>query len=661
MKGNVLVFAGTTEGRAVCTYLAERGVPVTASVATEYGRVVLPRLENLSICAGRVDIDEMEAFVRPFDLVIDATHPYADAVTRNIRTGCARASVEVLRLRRPPLEAEGTVTVPDAASAAHYLEKMQGGILLTTGSKELGAFAAVPSVWSRCYVRVLPTAEAMESCMRLGLPAARVIGMQGPFSREMNVALLHQIGARYLVTKESGAAGGFAEKCAAAVEAGAVVVCIARPVDVPGLCMDEMKDRLDKRFHLRRKKVYLIGAGPGDPRLLTGRAAELLRGCRAVYASGERMATQVNALRTDVRTSPLSKLEQDIRQCGREDIAVLFSGDTVFHSMAEKLLPALRNHAAVEVVNGVSSLQYLCAKVGEGTEHIRIVSLHGRKVPFLGQVAYSSAVFFLTGGQIKAQDVCAHLAKNGLEFVRVTAGERLSLPEERICSGTALELAEKTFDDLTVLLVQNPSCTDPSVPLPDSAFTRGSVPMTKEEIRWVLVSKLGVRATDVVLDIGAGTGSVSVELARRARAGMVYAVERDADAVSLIKQNRKKHGAYNLQVVHGEAPACLKSLPVPDKAFIGGSGGNLCPVLEWLFECNPRVRVVLNCITLETLQEATEAMERMGITWKCAQINVAKTRKAGRYHMMTAQNPVFILDGFLQEQDAPADKMGERR
>lgn len=225
-----VIFSGTTEGRTLAQALAGRGAQLDVCVATEYGREEQGETPGVAVHTGRMDAAAMAAFVRGADVCIDATHPYAVEATENIRRACQTAGVPCRRLLRaesalPP----GSLTAPDAADAAQQLAGTQGNILLTTGSKELAAFA--PLGGERLCARVLPLHESLAACEAAGIPHRNILAMQGPFTQELNEALLRQFSIRWLVTKDGGAAGGFAEKAAAAAAVGARLVVIRRPAD----------------------------------------------------------------------------------------------------------------------------------------------------------------------------------------------------------------------------------------------------------------------------------------------------------------------------------------------------------------------------------------------------------------------------------------------
>ena len=168
--------------------------------------------------------------------------------------------------------------------------------------------------------------------------------------------------------------------------------------------------------------------------------------------------------------------------------------------------------------------------------------------------------------------------------------------------------------------------------------------MTKSEVRSVALSKLELTEDAVCWDIGAGTGSVSVEMALQARLGQVYAVEKKPSALALLEENRRRFWLENLTVISGAAPAVLEALPPPDCVFLGGSSGNLREILELVGRKNPSARIVAAAVTLETAAELT-AWAKAGARedWEAVALSTARSREAGSYHLMTAQNPVWLF------------------
>lgn len=227
----LLIFGGTTEGRVLVRRLAEAGAQVTVSVATPMGAEELAGIPNLTVLTGRRDAAAMQALLQEFDLCIDATHPYAAEASANIRTACTAAGVPLRRAARPAsAAAEPAFAADTTAEAAAFLAGTEGNILLTTGAKELPAFAGIDK--TRLFARVLPTHEGISACEALGIPHRNIIAMQGPFGTALNCALMEQYHIAWLVTKDGGRAGGFAEKLEAARRTGAKVVLIRRPADV---------------------------------------------------------------------------------------------------------------------------------------------------------------------------------------------------------------------------------------------------------------------------------------------------------------------------------------------------------------------------------------------------------------------------------------------
>ena len=643
------VFAGTTEGRRLVELLADAPVEVTACVATEYGEALLTPRERLTVSHRRLTEEEMEALLAQerFDLVVDATHPYAAEVTENIARACRGVGVEYLRLlREADALPEGAVYFPDTEAAVNWLAETEGNILLTTGSKELAKYAALPGFARRVYARVLPMEASLSACRAAGLGPDRIIAMQGPFSREMNAALLEAVSAKYLVTKDTGGTGGFGEKAAAARDAGAVLVVVGRPAQREGLGFEETASLLCRRFGLHvRPRVDLVGIGPGGAGGMTGEARQAIREADCLIGA-RRM---LEAVRETGQTVCEAVAPEDILRCIRERqgtrrFAVVLSGDTGFFSGARRLLPLLKN-CETRVLPGLSSMQALCARLETSYEDVVPVSLHGRDGDIVPDVARHRRVFALVGGPEGAAELCRALTAAGLGQVRAAVGERLGYPEERLTAGTAAELAERTFDPLSAVLIENENAR-PFVPgLPDDAFQRGeAVPMTKREIRCCALSHLALTAEAVCWDVGAGTGSVSIEMALLARKGRVYAVEKNENALALLAENRKKFHVSNLEIVPGRAPEACRELPVPTHVFIGGSTGSLRDIVALVLEKNPNARLVLTAVTLESVAEMERLIKEFGFTdADITCLNVSRARELGAYHLMTAQNPVYLF------------------
>ena len=244
----VLLFGGTGEGRALAEWMLSRGLDATVCVATEYGETLLP--QGMKVHVGRLDAGEMETLMADgYTLVIDATHPYAVEVTKNIRAAADRAGLPCLRLLRQSDGEDGCRKAPDMAAAADLLARLPGNVLLTTGSKELGHFAR-PSLRERCFPRVLPMADSLERCLALGFPPKNIICMQGPFSKELNAALIRQYAIRTLVTKDTGETGGFREKEEAARETGCALLVVERPGTERGLTLEDVKEAITRRLGL---------------------------------------------------------------------------------------------------------------------------------------------------------------------------------------------------------------------------------------------------------------------------------------------------------------------------------------------------------------------------------------------------------------------------
>lgn len=651
---NICVFAGTAEGRRIVEFLTAQPARVTACVATEYGEILLKPAENLTISAKRMTEGEMtELFSSAhYDMVVDATHPYAAAVTENIESACKKTGTRYFRLLRENSQMPSdAVFVSDIASAVEILNKTEGNILLTTGSKKLPEYTGIKDFAQRVYVRVLPALASLSACNDAGLQPSHIIAMQGPFSREMNEAVLRSVSAKFLVTKDGGDAGGFEAKASAAKKIGAKLIVIGRPGEKGGLSFAETVDVLCSEFGYSYKPcVSVVGIGPGSRDTMTGEALHAISGADCLIGA-KRMLDAVKKSGQVVfdAISPDKIAEFIASHREYRSFTVVMSGDTGFFSGAKKLIPLLTD-CEVKVMPGLSSLSYLCAKLEASYEDTRAVSLHGRDCNIIPDIKANPRVFVLTGGEDGVKKLCSTLVDENLANVKVTVGERLSYPDEKITTGTAAELAEGSYNSLSAVLIENDS-PDAVVThgLPDEVFVRatgaeGTVPMTKSEIRAVSLSKLRLTERAVCWDVGAGTGSVAVEMAIQAKKGSVYAIEKKDAAVDLLRRNTGKFALENLSVISGTAPDDCSNLPAPTHVFIGGSSGNMKDIISLVLEKNPHARIVATAISLETVGELTSCMKEFLFTeTEVVSLSVAKDKKAGQYHLMNGQNPVYIF------------------
>ena len=300
----------------------------------------------------------------------------------------------------------------------------------------------------------------------------------------------------------------------------------------------------------------------------------------------------------------------------------------------------------VHVIPGISSLVYFCAKLHGPWEKVKAISAHGREEGLVSGVREHPMVFALAGGKNQIAELCKRLTAYGFGDCEIAVGERLSYPEERIFQGNVREFCELETDSLAVFLIWNRRAERREVVcgIPDEQFCRGKVPMTKEEVRSISISKLRLWKDAVIYDVGAGTGSVAVEMALQAPDGVVYAVEKNEEAVALLGKNRVAFAVDHLKIVHGKAPEALENLPAPTHVFIGGSSGNLKEILDIVRKKNKAVRVVINAITLETVTEALTYLKEQEISGaEVVSVQTARAREVGRYHMMTGQNPVYVI------------------
>ena len=521
----IWIFGGTTEGRLLAEYCSREKIEAWVSVASEYGEELLQEelMESgnagnqdlnhntclakknlktvqassvIKVLRGRMDRYQMEEFIRNqgIHLVIDATHPHARLVSEEIQEACGRTGVRLERCLRAEGEqkkARDWVEVDSIQEAVSFLSSVSGVIFATTGSKELEALCQIPDYQKRVYARVLPTSNVLKKCEKLGITGSHLIAMQGPFSTEMNTLFLRQTKAEWLLTKDSGRAGGFQEKVEAARENGTRVVVIRRPEE-DGISLEEAMEVLKKadEGNVGELKTHLIlaGIGMGQPSQMTGEVLRAIRESDALIGAGRMLESAERALQNDLLISKEGKAEnrqesaaavEKETKCYKaylpDDViqivskhpewkqaVILYSGDTGFFSGASRMAERLREAGyPFTVYPGTSCVSYLAARLGTHWEDAAIYSAHGRELSvdrvmkrLCDPEEPAKRAFILMGGKNGAGQFCERLTQAGYGNVQVTVGENLSYPEEQIRSGTAEEMKKLEFADLSLMLLE---------------------------------------------------------------------------------------------------------------------------------------------------------------------------------------------------------------
>ncbi|MCI1960040.1 MAG: precorrin-6A reductase [Clostridia bacterium] len=648
----ILLFGGTAEGRNLTEFLSDKQINTLLCVVSDYGKNLISENQYISVREGRIDEKQIEQLIESedFSCAVDATHPFAKNATENIKTACEKCGLEYIRLSRDTkcdssFEGLKAVWVDNMSSAAEYLSHKTGNIFVTTGSRDIDKLNVIPNFSERLYVRILPVCDSIEKCLKAGINEKNIICIHGPFSEKLNQCLIEETKSEYLLTKESGKTGGFFEKLSAAKKAGITAVIIKNS-DLKGFSFEQVKSIINEKYS-DNKHVYVIGIGCGDMSLLTEKSKKAIEQSNVIFGA-ERIIEPFIKLGKNCRSEYKADIIADeIEKSENNCFAALFSGDTGFYSGAEKLIKLLKDKKIkYDVLCGVSSYVYFMNTIGKSYEDAVFLSLHGKKCDYINAVRYNKKCIIIIGSGSDINKMCSDFIKYGLENLKIYVGENLSYNNEKITFGKPEDFINTEFSSLSIVYIENDFAKQRKIRIgiSDDEFIRSNIPMTKSEIRAIVMSKLNLSEDSIVYDIGAGTGSVSIESALLAYRGKVLAVEKNSEAVELLNKNIVKFGAYNITLIYGTAPQILKECRcIPTHCFIGGSSGKMKEIVKYMYEKNPNVRFVITAITLETLNEAKLISEKLGYDMEIVQLFTAKNKKVGNYNMMKSDNPVYVI------------------
>lgn len=400
-------------------------------------------------------------------------------------------------------------------------------------------------------------------------------------------------------------------------------------------------------------KINVVGGGLGSIELLTGAGISEIKSADVVLTS-LRLNDEFSDLNPNIKTMGIMDTIEYLKENSNEpdlNVAVLASGDVGFYSIATTLRKHLDDDLEIELITGISSFQYFAAKLKMGYEDWKLISMHGLDKSIVPYASYYNKTFALTGGKWDVPAIINDLVRVGLGDVKIYIGERLGMQGEKITVDTPEALVGMNFDKLSVILIENENYTTPYTLFKDEDYIRGRAPITKEHVRNLSVDALSVCPTDLVWDVGAGSGGVTCALALKAHESTVYAIEMKEEALEVLNANVKALKTYNVEIISGSAPDALLDLPVPNKVFIGGTTGRLEQILNVVLSKNPNATIVANAITLETIGAIIQVFKNKNLKTEIISATIAKSKRLGNYNMMMGENPIYIVKGEKDEEN----------
>lgn len=391
--------------------------------------------------------------------------------------------------------------------------------------------------------------------------------------------------------------------------------------------------------------VYIVGIGPGSKEYILPHAIKVLESSDEVIGFGRAINSLDFIDSKKVKVNKISEVIEYLDENKHKNIAVAASGDPLFYGITNYLKS--NYDGEISIVPGITSFQYLAAKLNKPWQNAFLGSLHGREQSFIKGVLENNLSIWLTDSKNSPEALAKTLLQNGLNPY-IYVGENLSYEDERVESGTAEDIKNKEFNGLSIMIVEREEVDLKDKELhfiKDEELIRGNCPMTKEEIRILSIAKLNLREDSYVLDVGAGTGSISVQAAKFCPYGKVVAIEKDEDAIDTIKKNVDKFKLNNLELIEGEAMEVISNIDCSfDSIFIGGSGGNIEDIIkEYGKKLLPGGKMILNFITINNLYKAMDALKKLGYKVSCTQVSISKTK--GESYMLFGNNPIFIIEG----------------
>lgn len=393
--------------------------------------------------------------------------------------------------------------------------------------------------------------------------------------------------------------------------------------------------------------IYLIGAGIEGQEGFSAKALEIIAKAGLLIGRQRHLDRFPEFSGEKVVLPELPALLELLRTTEKRAV-VLASGDPNFFGVGRFLLRNLPKER-LEIFANVTSMQYAFARIKEPWDDAIFLSVHGRGMGrSIDKIVAAEKACVLTDSVNTPAAIARELIDRGAEGFETWVCEDLGLPTEKFTRTDVKGLLTLQHSDLNLLILirtWEPTLTNyPLIGIDDDEFATIKKLITKQEVRAVTLAKLQLQNDLVIWDIGAGSGSVSIEASNLVPNGKLFAIEKNAQCVAYLKDNLTKFCARNVTLVEAEAPEGLEELPDPDRVFIGGAGGNLEEILE---QVDRRLKsgglIVINAVTLDTLSRSVELLEYHGYQVEVVCINVARTRPLTEYKLFEAHNPIYII------------------
>lgn len=624
---NIMLFGLTSLSKDLCEKYEEQNINIDVYVDDVPEAGVVLAYKNVNVHKGSFTDKYIAREIKRLNpyYVIDAMLGQNTALTETLKSIAEKKYIKLIK----DLSNYKALTVEDTEKAVTTVNRSRGNVLIYSDGSDIKVYTNIKDYKKRCAI-VVSDKYASEA---YSLGFERVITINNNFSTKQNIDLIDKYKIKYLITGGFGEISGFEEKYYAC-RTNKVAMVIIKPTADYILSPSELYEILDKCMH--RKQISIIGIGLGNPDTMTMEAYRYIQ--KSEYIIGEQRLLDsiefgAKKLCYEYR---IARIKELIEESTYNNIAVLFSGDVCIHSNAIELLEKLGDNYDITMVQGVSSVAYLAAKLGINWTDSKIINMENDNIDIVKTVAENKSVFVFSPGNIS--DICTKLLYSGLEKVHLCIAEKLSYGDEKIVVGYPDEFLDLEFDTISIIYIENPNARKSiHLGIKSDDFISGSMSPINSELRAIIVSELELSTDSIVYDIGAGIGDVSIECANFLDTGTVYSIEKNKNAVDLITRNIDRFKIDNIQVLNGFASSILPKLPKADLAYIGNNVDELSEIFEALSRSDVN-RIVMSSSSIEKTFNIIELAKSKNYDYNIKHIIISR----GQNNMLS-DNPMYII------------------